>query len=282
MLNRKTWFSLVILAGVVTVGLVPWLWATGTAFSGQHQGAMQNCPAPGKWAISVWRGEDATDADQALDTCGEGAVAAAYHLDPQTQAWLRWFADQPQVSNLQTLQDSQGIIALGAANTPQATPTPSAAGDAEWTLVVDGLVQDPLTLTFDDLIALPESTVYAELYCVGAPQRLLAEGNWKGVRLGLILQEAGVLPEAVKVAFYADDGFTTDLTVSTAMREDIVLAYERDGEPLEEKVRLVVPGKWGYKWIRDVTHIELVDYDFKGLWESVGYSDEADIASGPG
>ena len=151
----------------------------------------------------------------------------------------------------------------------------SAAGDSEWSLIVDGLVESPLTLTFDDLVAMPTTTVNAELYCVGLPTTPLAEGDWTGVRLGHLLEEAGVLPEAVKVAFYADDGFSTDLPLTTAMRDDIILAYE--GEPLSErdKVRLVVPCMWGYKWIANPTHIELVDYDFLGTWESWGYPDEA-------
>jgi DMSO/TMAO reductase YedYZ molybdopterin-dependent catalytic subunit len=80
---------------------------------------------------------------------------------------------------------------------------------------------------------------------------------------------------------HADDGYSTDLTIATAMREDIILAYERDGMPLSEGLRLVVPGKWGYKWISGLTHIELVDYDFTGFWESRGYSDEADIPAEP-
>ena len=146
-------------------------------------------------------------------------------------------------------------------------------------LVIDGFVQSPLNLTFDDLLAMSRSTVNAELYCVGDPTTVLAKGDWTGVRLRLLLEEAEVSPEAVKVAFYADDGFTTDLPVATARRDDIILAYERDGQLLTEQVRLVVPGKWGYKWVRDVTHIELVNYDFKGFYESRGYSDEADISS---
>ena len=170
-------------------------------------------------------------------------------------------------------------VAFGSASTPTpaAAPTSGSGVEAEWTLVVDGLVRAPLSLTFDDLVAMPTSTVYSKLYCIGLPSTPLAEGNWTGVRLGLILEEAGVSPEAVKVAFYADDGFTTDLTVTTAMRDDMILAYERDGEPLQEKVRLVVPCKGGYKWIEGPTHIELVDYDFLGTYESLGLSDEADI-----
>jgi DMSO/TMAO reductase YedYZ molybdopterin-dependent catalytic subunit len=148
------------------------------------------------------------------------------------------------------------------------------AADSEWSLIVDGLVESPLNLTFDDLLAMPTSAVYADLYCVGLPTQPLAQGDWTGVRLGFILEQAGVLPEAVKVAFFDDYDYATDLTVTTAMRDDIILAYERDGEPLTEK-QLVVPCMWGYKWIREPTHIELVDYDFLGKYETIGYPDEA-------
>ncbi len=107
---------------------------------------------------------------------------------------------------------------------------------------------------------------------------LVDKGNWIGVKLRFILEKAGVSPEAIKAAFYAEDGFTTDLNITTAMGEDVILAYEKDGEPLIKKPRLVVPGKWGYKWIHSITHIELVNYDFKGNYESRGFPDNADIA----
>ena len=186
------------------------------------------------------------------------------------------------VSTLGTQDGMQGDVALGAADSSDLTPTPTPTGgtatDSEWTVTVDGLVESPLNLTIEDIVAMPSSTVYGVLICVGLPTSPLEEGHWTGVRLGLILEQAGVSQEAVKVAFYADDGFTTDLPVETAMRDDIILAYEKDGEPLTENLRLVVPCKWGYKWIRDLTHIELVDYDFLGHYESRGYSDEADVS----
>jgi DMSO/TMAO reductase YedYZ molybdopterin-dependent catalytic subunit len=122
-----------------------------------------------------------------------------------------------------------------------------------------------------------KTTEYVELYCVDYPTVPVEKGEWTGVRLGLLLEQAGVSPDAVKIAFYADDDYSTDLTIATAMREDVLVAYERDGVPLDEKLRLVLPGKWGYKWIGHLAHIELVDYDFTGIWEGRGYSDEADI-----
>ena len=160
---------------------------------------------------------------------------------------------------------------------PTEPPTESTTPDSEWTLVLDGLVQTPLSLTLDDLRAMESTTEYVELYCVDYPNVPVQKGDWTGLRLGLLLEQAGVSPEAAKVAFYTADDYSTDLTVATAMREDVILAYERDGTPLSDKIRLVVPGKWGYKWISNLNHIELVDYDFTGVWEGRGYSDEADI-----
>jgi DMSO/TMAO reductase YedYZ molybdopterin-dependent catalytic subunit len=151
----------------------------------------------------------------------------------------------------------------------------------DFNLLVNGLVQNPLNLNFSELNAMPRTTVYAVLYCVDYPNNPISQGNWTGVKLNLLLEQAEISQDTVKVAFTATDGYTTDLTVQTAMRQDVIIAYELNGQPLPEKLRLVVPGKWGYKWMSSVSHIELVNFDFKGLWESRGYSDEADISSTP-
>ena len=148
---------------------------------------------------------------------------------------------------------------------------------SEWQLTVTGLVENPLNISLTEIRAMPQTIVNAVLICVGPPAGLVTEGNWVGVRLGFLLETADVSPDAVKVAFYASDGFSTDSSLETAMREDVILAYEKDGETLSEMLRLVVPGKYGYKWISQVAMIELVDYDFMGFWESHGYTDTADI-----
>jgi hypothetical protein len=80
----------------------------------QTPGQLQHCPPPGKWSIAAWEGATGTAASDALATCGEGAVSAAYHLDPQTGTWSRWFAGKPEVSNLPALDNMQGVIALGS------------------------------------------------------------------------------------------------------------------------------------------------------------------------
>jgi hypothetical protein len=94
---------------------------------------MQNCPQPGKWAISVWSGDDATATDDALATCDEAGVAVAYSIDPVTQQWSRWFSDRPELNTLTTLDDMQGVLALGGTAAP-ATPVLPAG----WTKIEPG------------------------------------------------------------------------------------------------------------------------------------------------
>ena len=166
------------------------------------------------------------------------------------------------------------------------SPTNSAAADteanpafAEWQLTVTGLVETPLNLNGTEIVAMPKSTVNAAIICVDFPSNIVAQGNWAGIKLRTLLEEAAPSADAIKVAFYAADGYSTDLPVETAMHDDVILAYEKDGSPVND-LRLVVPGKWGYKWISQLTRIELVDYNFLGFWESRGYSDEANISEG--
>ncbi len=91
----------------------------------QASGQLHNCPPPGKWSIAVWEGPSGTTPADALATCGEGTVGAAYALDPQTGAWSRWFAVKPELRTMAPLSDIQGVIALGAASTATPTPSPS-------------------------------------------------------------------------------------------------------------------------------------------------------------
>jgi hypothetical protein len=113
-----------LLGAVCVLGLLAWTLGTGASHA--VDATMHNCPQPGKWAVAVWGGDDGTDADQAFATCGEGAVIAACDLDPQTQGWPRWFADQPGISTLSTLNKWQGVLALGSFEpTPTITPIPS-------------------------------------------------------------------------------------------------------------------------------------------------------------
>jgi TolB protein len=92
---------------------------------------MRNCPQAGRWAIAVWEGEDDIDTGEALATCGEGAVDAAYALDASSGEWLRWFPDRPEISKLSTFENMQGLFAFGsstASSTPTVEPAPPEPG----------------------------------------------------------------------------------------------------------------------------------------------------------
>ena len=159
-------------------------------------------------------------------------------------------------------------------------PNVQASSASEWQLTINGLVDRQITLTIDDLKAMPSTTEQATIFCVDFPQIIVTTGIWKGVTLSTLLAQAGVQPSAVKVGFFADDGYATDLDLVSATNQVVMVAYEKDGEPLSETLRLVVPSRWGYKWISQLTTITLFDYDFKGKWESQGYSDAATLESG--
>jgi hypothetical protein len=96
--------------------------ATGDVPLRAAANGMLGCPQPGKWAISVWSGASGTPTDQALASCATSSVAAAYWIEPQTQAWKRYFHGRPDISNLTTLDEMQGVIALGVGPTPSPTP----------------------------------------------------------------------------------------------------------------------------------------------------------------
>jgi len=128
MRSRGRKLLLLFLAGTVALGLLALAWPIETGPSEAEQGSLYNCPQAGKWTIAVWDGDDDTDAEHAFATCEAVPVAAAYTIDSDTQQWSRWFAASrgPDVSNLRTLSNVQGVIALGAVSAPGITPTPAA------------------------------------------------------------------------------------------------------------------------------------------------------------
>jgi DMSO/TMAO reductase YedYZ molybdopterin-dependent catalytic subunit len=124
--------------------------------------------------------------------------------------------------------------------------------DSQWTVTVDGAVNNALSLTLDELAAMPSTTEYAELDCYGAP---VTHGYWTGVRLGLLLQQAGIDQQVVSIDFYAQDGYQINLPIKTAMQDSVIVAYQENGQPLSEMLRLVIPGANGDQWIAWITSI---------------------------
>jgi hypothetical protein len=168
-----------------------------------------------------------------------------------------------------TPNDEFFVVKIGA--------TPEIDGDT-WTLTITGLVENETVLTLEQLRAMPAKEEKVTLKCVDGPSDTAV---WKGVPLGHVLDMVGVEDGADEVLFRASDGYDSSLTIEDAYADDVLLCYEMNGEVLPKDhgypLRVVVPGKWGYKWVKWVYRIEVIDYDHKGYWESRGWDDEADI-----
>jgi DMSO/TMAO reductase YedYZ molybdopterin-dependent catalytic subunit len=148
-------------------------------------------------------------------------------------------------------------------------------------LTVDGLVDNPLTLSYSDLMSYPQVSKLADLVCVEG-WRFTAK--WTGPALDSIFADAGVKPEAKIAIFYSSDspvGYTS-LELSYIQENNIIIALKDNDITLPPDrgfpFQVVAEGKWGYKWAKWVTRIELsADTSFRGYWESRGYSNSADV-----
>ncbi len=132
------------------------------------------------------------------------------------------------------------------------TPVSAQSG---WTTQVCGEVKNSLSLTLDQLAALPSTSVQADLYCDAS---YVIGGNWTGVTLGYLFEQAEVNSQGAFVGFTATDGYSVKITLATAMRDDVIVAYQLNGQPLSESVRLVIPGANGADWIAMINQIAVL------------------------
>jgi len=154
---------------------------------------------------------------------------------------------------------------------------------SRWSLELKGLVDRPMRLNHNEVKALPMKEQYGTLECISneVGGDLISTAYWKGVPLKELLAKAGVKQTAKKVIFRAADGYSTAIPLVKAMHPDTLLALEMNGVPLPDDhgspVRLINPGHYGMKNPKWITEIELTDKDYKGYWESRGWSDEAKV-----
>jgi DMSO/TMAO reductase YedYZ molybdopterin-dependent catalytic subunit len=151
---------------------------------------------------------------------------------------------------------------------------------ATYKLTVDGLVDHPLTLTYDDLLALPQQDRLMPLNCV---EGWSFTAKWTGPSFKDIFAAAGVKPEAKIVIFHTTDASTgySSLELAYILDNDIIIALKDNDITLTAArgfpFQVVAMSKYGYKWAKWITRIELSDNtNFKGYWENFGYNNNAD------
>ena len=150
-------------------------------------------------------------------------------------------------------------------------------------LKLTGLLDNPRNYTYDEVIG--NHKLYKKVVTLNCVEGWSATILWEGVLVKDLIEEAGASTDAKVVIFHAYDGYTTSLPVDYIMNQNIIMAYKMNNVVLPPErgapFQLVAESKWGYKWIKWITEIELSDdADYEGYWESRGYSNEGDLDTG--
>jgi DMSO/TMAO reductase YedYZ molybdopterin-dependent catalytic subunit len=156
-----------------------------------------------------------------------------------------------------------------------AGPTPHTPLD-QWSFSIGGAVEQERRWSWDELRALPAETVTRDIHCVTKWSKF--DTSWTGVSLDTLLE--GVAPVGDYVTAYSDGGYTTNLPLEDLLDGRAWIAYDYDGEPLEDEhggpARLLVPHLYFWKsakWVRGLT---VTEDDEPGFWEGYGYHNYGD------
>jgi DMSO/TMAO reductase YedYZ molybdopterin-dependent catalytic subunit len=149
---------------------------------------------------------------------------------------------------------------------------------ATWRLRIGGLVEQPLSLTYDELRALPRAEQVSNFHCVTGWS--VNDVHWGGVRIADVLARAQPQATGHALRFVSMEVPYVDyLTMEQASLADVMLAYEMDGRPLPREhgapVRLIIPEMYGYKSVKWLGQIDVVPHAVDGYWENLGYDRDA-------
>jgi len=149
---------------------------------------------------------------------------------------------------------------------------------ATWTFRCFGVVEQPATWTWEEFLALPRVQRTSDVHCVTRWSRF--DNRWEGVAVSEILRRVRPSAAAVAVMVHADPDYTTNLLLSDLTGDDVLLAYQHDGEDLPPDhggpCRLVVPQLYFWKSAKWVRGFEFMDANVPGFWEMNGYHLRAD------
>jgi DMSO/TMAO reductase YedYZ molybdopterin-dependent catalytic subunit len=154
---------------------------------------------------------------------------------------------------------------------------------ADYQLNITGLVANPASYAYDDV--LNDFDAYKKVVRLNCVEGWAVNILWEGVQVRDLLAKAQPLPEAKVVIFHAYDGYTTSFPIEYLTDNPILMAYKMNDVTIPPErgypFQLVAESKWGYKWIKWITQIELSDdTSYRGFWESRGYSNEGALDKG--
>ena len=176
---------------------------------------------------------------------------------------------QPDAPPGQFVTDKFPVLTFG--------PTPK-LDLATWQFRVFGLVDQELTLNWEEFNNLPQVTLDAEFHCVTQWSKL--QNTWQGVLFTDLMKLVSPKREARYVMAHCYGGYTTNVALDVLLDDDVLFAHSHDGQPLTPQhggpMRLVVPKRYGWKSAKWVNGIEFMAEDAPGFWEMRGYHMEGD------
>ena len=147
-----------------------------------------------------------------------------------------------------------------------------------WDFRVFGEVEEPLTLSWDELQALPSAEITVDIHCVTRWSRF--DTSFRGVHWRELAGLVRPKPTARYLLAHAEQDFTSNVPLGALEDDDALIAYEADGEPLTPDhgwpLRLVVPSRYFWKSAKWLRGLELLSSDRPGFWERYGYHNDAD------
>ena len=152
-----------------------------------------------------------------------------------------------------------------------------------WQLTVNGQVDHPFTLSYQEMLAQPTKHQYESLMCISndVGGEYMSNALWEGVPLVDLLNKAGLKAGATKIVFHAADDYTDSIHLAKAIEPTTLIAIKMNGATLPQEhgfpARMLVPGIYGMKHCKWLTRIEVVNYDFQGYWQQRGWSDAAPV-----
>ncbi len=169
-------------------------------------------------------------------------------------------------------------------NTPvfSAEGVPDKLDYENYKLTIDGNLEEPLILKFDELIKLHRKTINARLTSVSG---FTVRADWTGILLDNILEKVKPKENAKYLFSMSSGGYTSCIPLSKAKgKNTCLICFLVDNELLGEKyggpVRLIIPHLWGYKSTKYLVSLSLIEHYVKGYWESRGYTDSGEIEAG--
>ena len=210
-----------------------------------------------------------------------GADTAPTTSAPVVSGALPATASAPNAAPFDLSGISPEVTAVGDFYTVSKNVIDPSVAVGGWRLKIDGLVDNPIELTYDQLTALPASDGYYTLMCISNEigGELWGNAAWRGVKLKYLLEQAGVHTDAFKAVFSAADDYKDSVHLDRALHPDALLAWEMNGAPLKREhgypARLLIPGIYGMKNVKWLTGITIVANDFKGFWQNQGWDDAA-------